>query len=99
MLVGQWWRRKWLRKRRLSIQGQPVGHYTYSEAYDRYGATCYLCLQPIDRALGPNGYLAPSLDHVVPISRGGADTMENVRPCHKGCNSHKGKRLLSEIAA
>ncbi|MDR3724967.1 MAG: HNH endonuclease [Terracidiphilus sp.] len=44
--------------------------------------------------------LAPSdltLDHVLPRSRGGASTWENLVACCHSCNRRKGNRLLSEI--
>lgn len=36
-------------------------------------------------------------DHVVPISRGGADCWENVVSACRRCNQHKGNRLLEDI--
>src|ERR1700733_5835797 len=38
-----------------------------------------------------------TLDHVVPRSRGGSSTWENLVACCHECNRHKGNRLLSEI--
>ncbi len=35
-------------------------------------------------------------DHVVPISRGGLDTWDNVVAACRRCNHHKGSRLLEE---
>ncbi len=43
---------------------------------------------------------APSdltLDHVIPRSRGGSSTWENLVACCHACNRRKGNRLLSEI--
>ena len=37
-----------------------------------------------------------TLDHVVPLSRGGATTWENVVTACKKCNNRKGNRLVSE---
>ena len=37
-----------------------------------------------------------SMDHVIPLSRGGGHTASNVVPACKSCNSSKGNRLLSE---
>jgi len=38
-----------------------------------------------------------TLDHVVPRSRGGNSTWENLVACCHACNRRKGNRLLSEI--
>jgi 5-methylcytosine-specific restriction endonuclease McrA len=38
-----------------------------------------------------------SLDHVVPRSRGGTHTWDNVVASCRACNSHKEDRLLSEV--
>lgn len=61
---------------------------------DTYGWTCTLCHRPIDpRATALRDRL--SIDHVLPVSRGGSDAIENLRPAHHGCNSAKrdGRRL------
>lgn len=39
---------------------------------------------------------ASGLDHVVPLSRGGHDTPENVVACCASCNPKKGNKLISE---
>jgi 5-methylcytosine-specific restriction endonuclease McrA len=52
--------------------------------------TCYLC----------GGFVSiedASLDHVIPISRGGDHTRGNVKLAHGRCNSLKGDKLLSEL--
>lgn len=43
----------------------------------------------------PSGEL--TLDHVVPRSRGGNSTWENLVACCHACNRRKGNRMLSEI--
>jgi 5-methylcytosine-specific restriction endonuclease McrA len=37
-----------------------------------------------------------TLDHIVPLSRGGSHHVYNLVPCCKACNSSKGAKLLSE---
>jgi 5-methylcytosine-specific restriction endonuclease McrA len=51
-----------------------------------YGDTCHLCRQ--------DG--ADSADHLTPRSRGGLDTLANLRPAHHGCNSARGVLSLAE---
>ncbi|MDB4875733.1 MAG: hypothetical protein JWM41_2179 [Gemmatimonadetes bacterium] len=36
------------------------------------------------------------MDHVIPISRGGSHTRENVVPACRSCNSKKGDLMLLE---
>ncbi len=40
---------------------------------------------------------ASTVDHVVPRSRGGGNTWENLVACCRDCNNRKGDRTLSEI--
>lgn len=54
---------------------------------------CALCGEPIDYDLP---HLDPGqfvVDHIVPLSRGGADTLDNKQAAHRSCNRAKGDRL------
>lgn len=42
--------------------------------------------------LGSRGPRRPSMDHIVPLSRGGAHTLDNVHLTHYRCNLSKGNR-------
>jgi 5-methylcytosine-specific restriction endonuclease McrA len=44
------------------------------------------------------GGRAESIDHVVPRSRGGEHTWENVVACCRACNTHKRDRLLEHTS-
>ena len=54
-----------------------------------YGTECHLCNEPG----------ATSADHLIPRSRGGPDTLENLRPVHPACNQRRGDRTLAEYRA
>jgi 5-methylcytosine-specific restriction endonuclease McrA len=60
------------------------------ELMKRDGETCYLCGEWMS-------IHESSLDHVVPLSRGGSHTYANVKLAHRVCNSRKGKKLLAEL--
>lgn len=60
------------------------------EIYERDGWICYLCEMPVDRTSGPNGRHAPSLDHVIPRSKGGGHDPSNLKTACRLCNSRKG---------
>ena len=52
-------------------------------------AVCWLCGGSIDMNLPPTHGRAFTLDHLVPISRGGSIDGE-VKPAHRSCNSARG---------
>ena len=55
--------------------------------YERDDWVCHLCSSPVDRSAHFNDDLAPSLDHLVPRSKGGSNDPENLKTAHRGCNS------------
>lgn len=70
-----------------------------ARVFQRDDWCCHLCGEDIDRDVVAPAPLAPTLDHVVPIARGGAHTMINLRAAHFRCNSAKGSRLTWAPAA
>lgn len=71
--------------------------YTESQVLELYGSSCYLCNKEIDmkasRLAGRGQWeYGLNIDHVMPISKGGPDTIENVRPSHVLCNIRKGAK-------
>lgn len=56
----------------------------------RDGWRCWLCDHTIDPALYWPLSMAGSVDHVVPISRGGTDEGKNLRLAHVQCNTARG---------
>ena len=72
--------------------------FSVNTVINTYGTDCHLCGGPIDlnaprRAGEPGWEMSLHLDHVVPISKGGHDTLENIRPAHGKCNVVKGNTL------
>lgn len=77
----KWWTRK---DEIVSLYG--------AECY--LGEKCYLGGTPIDfeasRKVGALGWeYSFHPDHVVPLSKGGEDVLENIRPAHAYCNQRK----------
>ena len=61
----------------------------------RRGIICGICGEPIViPARDP--ILKPSVDHIVPISRGGLHVWGNVQPAHLFCNIRKRNRMPGE---
>lgn len=55
---------------------------------------CALCGEAVDRSLEWPHPLSKSVDHIVPISKGGTDDIENLQLAHLRCNISKHDRLL-----
>lgn len=89
------YKRKSQRKRR-SVYSED---YTESDVLSLYSSICYICNKEIDllasRSVGSEGWQnALHIDHVIPLSKDGADTLDNVRPTHGLCNIIKHDKLL-----
>ena len=74
---------------------------TLDAAIRRFGATCYICgklCDENDKRWGTFGPDYPTIDHVVPLSKGGTHTWGNVRIACGECNCVvKGARDASEV--
>lgn len=88
----------WVRRHNL-LAGAKQEPYTRESIFARDGWTCGICDDPIDRDLRAPDPKSASIDHIVPLSRGGDDTPANVQASHFGCNSAKGNRSLTEARA
>lgn len=54
---------------------------------------CALCGKPF----GDEPHLSRTLDHIIPLSRGGSNLLDNVRVVHRVCNRRKGGKLDEEM--
>jgi hypothetical protein len=59
---------------------------------NRDGTDCSLCGDPIDLELRHPHLMRASVDHVVPVARGGTDDPENLKLAHLWCNQVKSDR-------
>lgn len=85
---------------RRKAEGRPIRSFGHSgpwiapqvrlAVFERDGWLCQLCMEPVDRDAAPNGDRYPSLDHIVPQSKGGTHLASNLRTAHRWCNSVRG---------
>lgn len=63
----------------------------------RDGEYCYLCQEVIDLTLPRTNRFGATIDHVIPISKGGQDIMDNLKLTHWICNNRKSDKLVGQL--
>ena len=57
--------------------------------------TCGICGYPVDVTLKPPNPMAPAIDHIIPVSKGGhPSALENLQLSHATCNRQKSDKLF-----
>lgn len=88
-------RKQWHRNRRNARLKVESERYDPQQIAARDKWRCSLCGKKIDhKAVAPQPQ-SLTMDHVLPLSLGGADTPANVRAAHHVCNSAKGNRVAN----
>ena len=85
-------------RRRARKQNAVSDSWTEAQALELYGKTCHICNKKIDmkasrRAGYGNWEKGLHFDHVVPLSKGGSNTIDNIRPSHAICNIVKSGKI------
>lgn len=68
-------------------EARKIAKHNIKEWYamrDFFEFTCAKCL-------GARGFVNISKDHIIPVSCGGSDGLENIQPLCAGCNTGKGE--------
>lgn len=71
------------RQHRLRANGGSVTHQEWLDLCAYYGNVCLKC-----------GKEETTMDHVVPVSKGGTHSIENIQPLCGSCNSSKGTKTI-----
>jgi len=76
---------------------------TLKKLIKRDGLRCAICgemCDPDDRSWSKySGPMYPSIDHIIPMSKGGGHIWSNVQIAHIICNSEKGANIDEEVSA
>lgn len=57
---------------------------------------CAICGQPVDKTLKYPHPMSPTVDHIIPVSKGGSDVLENLQLAHRRCNRLKSDKMPEE---
>lgn len=74
------------KRRAVYEQGDDIDHLTL---FELHGWTCWICKGTINRYLRFPNFMAATVEHIIPISKGGTHTWDNVAPAHAKCNFEK----------
>lgn len=75
-----------MRARKLGLKD--AQYVSYREILERDGLVCHVCGEAITKGPGHRND-ALAFDHVIPLSKGGTHTPENIKPTHAICNNRK----------
>jgi hypothetical protein len=85
------------RREREGTKGTPV--YIRRMVAERDNWVCQLCGLPVDASLRFPNRMSATVDHVVPLAKGGSKDIANLQCAHLGCNSRKKDRISEEQAS
>lgn len=84
--------------RRSKLRQTVIEPVNPTKVFDRDNWQCQLCGVDTPRKLrGSIDPSAPEMDHIVPVSKGGAHTYVNVQCCCRRCNAFKGDKTVEQL--
>ena len=78
--------RAYKQKRRAVTRGVHADYINPRTIYERDNWTCGICGEPVDKRLNYPDYKSATIDHIIPVSKGGTHTHDNVQCAHWDCN-------------
>lgn len=58
---------------------------------------CAICGKPVDKTLRSPDPMSPSIDHIIPIAKGGHPCdISNLQLAHRACNRAKGTKIIND---
>lgn len=83
-------KREAIRKYRARKHAATIGVVDLAALWDAQAGRCPLCLEQIDLGLKAPDPMSKSVDHIVPLSKGGTHEQSNLQWTHLVCNIKKG---------
>lgn len=84
-----------VRRARAELKGNATQELINAK-WEASNKTCCLCGTRIDDTLSSPHPMSLTIEHLTPISRGGAHNLDNIDFAHRTCNTKKGAKTLDE---
>jgi hypothetical protein len=82
------------RKKSVKRQGAKTqSNIVHEVIAERDNYVCHICGELVDMSLPRRSHYGATLDHVIPIAKGGLDSEDNVKLAHWICNVRKSDKL------
>ena len=89
------WRKAYTVRRTMIKKNGKIDHcISLEKLYKRDKGICHICTDKVNMNLNTNDNMYGSIDHVIPLAKGGTHTWDNVKLAHRICNSIKGAEVL-----
>lgn len=82
--------------RRAKYYGVEYEKINLIDIFERDNWTCKICDKKIDDSLPYPNPMSASLDHIIPLSKGGSHTLNNVQSSHLSCNIKKKNKFIEK---
>lgn len=89
---------EWVNRYRARKLDATVEVVDYEAIAERDQNVCHICGFDVDLQATTYDPMARTFDHVIPLSRGGAHSMENVKVAHRLCNIRKNNRFIAVVS-
>ena len=84
----------WRHKKRATKASAESEYYSIQEIHERDGWHCQICGKKVNPELKWPDTKSASIDHIIPLSKGGSNKKDNVQLAHLGCNSKKKNKQI-----
>lgn len=88
--------REGYRRRRALKYKTQIEPISEKVVFMRDGWICQICTKRVDKRFKYPNPKCASLDHIIPLSKGGSHTYANIQLAHFGCNMSKHDRTLPQ---
>ncbi|CQR75081.1 HNH endonuclease [Sporomusa ovata DSM 2662] len=90
---NRYFQREYKMDRKEQLQKAYIEPVSFKKIYKRDKAICQICGEYVEYDKTPTNPMGATIDHIIPLSKGGLHCMSNCQLAHRRCNSLKGSKI------